>query len=225
MPSDRITQRLFVEHCEDIVSTCVDKNTDRVIAVCGVEGMGKSGVAHVGQRLMDPNFDPAKQVHWTVPRYVAAEYEIGRGRPLRMDELIRAGTSYRAQESDSRDFIDRMFINRELNHPQLLLHPQWDTFNSRLRDHRVWFLWHVTKRYDRHAIVKVKQVRNGEQVFNAPRHLFTATIPKPTGPLWDLEMKLKHEFGRAQADGKVESEDRFNRVVREMRRRLEVFRD
>jgi hypothetical protein len=216
-PEDRllgdVVEGVFIEHLATLHRK-TSNDEDVVVVITGAERVGKSGLAYIAALILHAflrrPFDPETQVHWSTRSYKAsAEGRLPKRYPIWHDELVRGGASYNFMTPENKDFADFLTVCGYLNLFHMLIMPSKRWISPIIKEHRAWYQWHVVKRFRRHAVAKVYQLRDADGQFDRPRYLFSFTYPKPSGPLWKRILKMKAEFGGNVAQGTVDVAELF----------------
>lgn len=182
----------------------VRRDNDVVMAVTGDEGSGKSSIALQMSAYMDPDFDPVRQVVFTADQFTRTAVELPKYSALVLDESISGGFSRDAGSGPNKRLAKFLTVSRERNLFCFLLWPNIRWLDPILKEHRCKWNVHVEKRVGKagcrhvdcrcYAEAWVRQLRDGEFVFDPPKKVFPFRFPPAVGPVWDAYKKAKDEF-------------------------------
>lgn len=215
----------LVAHLDEIAYQVKHHDVDHVGLFTGKERTGKSGYAHLAQCIVDPEWDPREQCHWSGRTYMRASMKIPPGRSIRLDEPTKGATSYRFMGGDNTDLADYWTTNGFRNQIHMILSPTLKWATPILTNHRASHNYHALKRYPgSHVVAQIRMLQDEDgNLYDKPRVIDTFDVPPPRGPKWELEKKLKAAFADAVASGSSAQQDEFQTVKSRMIDRLAIF--
>lgn len=183
------------------------QDNDLVLAVTGDEGSGKSSLALQMAAYMDPNFDPVRQVVFTADQFTRTAVELPKYSAIVLDEAISGGFSRDAGAGTNKRLAKFLTVSRELNLLCFILWPNIRWLDPILKEHRCKWNVHIEKRHRDHAFAWVRQLRDGELVFERPKPIHPFTFPAAKGPKWDAYKKAKKAFVEGVGRGSDDAEE------------------
>jgi hypothetical protein len=131
-----------------IKSERLEKNSDVVIAICGIEGSGKSTVAIILGKAIDDDFDIEKNVVY-IPNHqeiIKKIYQLPKGSALVIDEAIMVSYKRRWYSAAQIKLNEIYTVCRKQNIATILCMPDFNDFDRYWRDHRVLYWIQVIRR-------------------------------------------------------------------------------
>lgn len=212
----------FVRHCLGIRHEVRNNDMDHVIPVTGRERTGKGGLTYLGACIIDPKWDPDKQVHWSVGSFTATAPTLPKGSINWHDEAVRGATSYNFMDTDNKKLGEFFTIGGVYNLVHLLNYPNLRWVTPLVKEHRSTYNWDVLERVPgKYTVCRVRQLRNDDVIFKKPRPLFYFRCPPPVGRRWDRVLERKKAASDALSYGDGDDLDARSTLTASMRRRLQ----
>jgi len=182
-------------------------DNDMVLAITGEEGSGKSSLALQMAAYMDPAFDPVKQVVFSGDQFARTAVDLPKYSAIILDESISGGFSRDAGAGTNKRLAKFLTVSRELNLLCFILWPNIRWLDPILKEHRCKWNVHIEKRNRDSAFAWVRQLRDGELVFERPKPIHPFTFPPAKGPKWDAYKKAKTAFVEEVGRGADDQEE------------------
>lgn len=172
----------------------IRQDKDQVVLITGAEGSGKSNLAWLMARAVDPDFS-ADRMCFTGEEFRTAAVRADKYAALVLDEAVHDLFSRSAMSKGNKQMAEFLTICRERNLVMFILIPNINHADKLVKDHRAHWWWNVEKR--------------GVAMLRKPqRHIFASdtwwdgrfrlrNIPRADGPAWTryLEKKRAHTAG------------------------------
>lgn len=177
----------------------IQNDWDFNLAWTGARRGGKSGGGHWTGLYLDTQqgyeYDPVKQVAFSIQQFKENCAGLQRGRSSKWDELTKGGLARGHAGKSNRDMEEYYTVSGFYGVFGQLMIPNLGRADRYLREDLVQYEAHVQARYPDHTVNVLRQRSEGEKLFHRPKDLFEFLLPKPFGPEWERERELKAQFG------------------------------